>query len=132
MTRGVIRIAAAVIRDESGRLLFVRKTGTTAFMQPGGKREADESASETLVRELQEELGLRIGPDDLRRLGRFAADAANEPGMTVDAEVFEVHITDEPRIAAEIDEMIWLTPSEFADHDIAPLSRDVLVPLLLA
>ncbi len=52
-----IHVSAAVIMDADGRLLLVRKEGTTAFMQPGGKPEPGESPSETLSRELAEELG---------------------------------------------------------------------------
>jgi hypothetical protein len=33
---GTIQIVAALIRDGAGRVLLVRKRGTTAFMQPGG------------------------------------------------------------------------------------------------
>ncbi|MHB9005113.1 MAG: NUDIX hydrolase, partial [Coriobacteriia bacterium] len=58
----VIRVAAALIVDEGGRILLVRKRGTTVFMQPGGKYEPGETAAETLSRELHEELGLRIAP----------------------------------------------------------------------
>ena len=57
-----IHVSAAVILDDDGRLLVVRKAGTTAFMQPGGKPEPGESASETLSRELDEELGIRLDP----------------------------------------------------------------------
>ena len=35
----VIDIVTAVIRDETGRMLVVRKRGTAIFMKPGGKRE---------------------------------------------------------------------------------------------
>ncbi len=58
---GIIRIVAAVIRDEWGRNLLVRKRGATVFQQPGGKRDpgdADELA--TLARELREELGCEL------------------------------------------------------------------------
>jgi NUDIX domain len=55
-----IRIAAAVIRDRRGRLLLVRKRGTSAFMQPGGKIDATEPALAALAREvLEEQLGCR-------------------------------------------------------------------------
>src|SRR6478735_4464258 len=57
-----IHVSAAVIVDDEGRLLVVRKAGTTAFMQPGGKPEPGESPSETLSRELDEELGIRLNP----------------------------------------------------------------------
>lgn len=37
MTDPVLRIVAAVVLDDDGHVLVVRKRGTTAFMQPGGK-----------------------------------------------------------------------------------------------
>lgn len=43
MSERTISIVAALIRDDAGRLLLVRKRGTLAFMQPGGKRDAGES-----------------------------------------------------------------------------------------
>ena len=55
-----IHVSAAVIVNDCGQLLLVRKAGTTAFMQPGGKPEPGESPSQTLSRELLEELGLSI------------------------------------------------------------------------
>jgi len=57
METGTIRIVAALIRDEAGRVLLVRKRGTTAFMQPGGKRDPGEDDMAALAREIAEELG---------------------------------------------------------------------------
>ena len=39
----IIRIAAALLIDPQGRTLLVRKRGTGAFMQPGGKIDAGET-----------------------------------------------------------------------------------------
>ncbi|TPW76246.1 NUDIX hydrolase [Schumannella soli] len=130
--RTVLRIAAAVIEGDDGRLLFVRKQGTTAFMQPGGKLEPDEAPDAALVRELAEELGLDVAPSELGFLGRHHARAANEPDTDVDAWVYDAPLTTEPRIAAEIAELAWVDPSDLGDRDVAPLSRDILVPLVLA
>lgn len=124
-----IRVSAAVILDDRGRLLVVRKAGTTAFMQPGGKPEPGENAAETLSRELEEELGIRIDPTTLRPLGEFTAAAANEPGFLVVADVFEADLSDQtPVIAAEIAELRWVTATDADTLEIAPLARENFLP----
>ena len=45
VTAPQIFVSAAVITDAAGRVLVVRKHGTSVFMQPGGKPEAGESAA---------------------------------------------------------------------------------------
>src|SRR5690606_8583644 len=47
-----IHVSAAIIVDGEGRVLVVRKHGTTRFMQPGGKPEPGEIPAQTLAREL--------------------------------------------------------------------------------
>ena len=124
-----IRVSAAVITDREGRLLVVRKAGTTAFMQPGGKPEPGETPAETLSRELDEEVGLRIAADELRPLGEFTAAAANEPGFEVVADVFAADIGEQqPVVAAEIDELRWITRADADELDIAPLAREYFLP----
>ena len=63
-----VSIVAALIRDEAGRVLLVRKRGTLAFMQPGGKRDPGEDDTTALARELHEELGCRLVPGSARPL----------------------------------------------------------------
>ena len=124
-----IVVSAAVIVDESGRLLVVRKAGTTAFMQPGGKPEPGETASETLSRELAEELGIHVDPHDLEPLGAFTAAAANEPGFLVVADVFAADIgIQRPVVGAEIDELRWITRADAEHLEIAPLAREYFLP----
>jgi 8-oxo-dGTP pyrophosphatase MutT (NUDIX family) len=121
----VIRIVAAVVTDERGRLLVVRKRGTTAFMQPGGKLEPGETPVDALVREIREELGVSV--TEVRELGHHTAIAANEPGHTVDAELFFVTLDGVPQIAAEIEEMAWIDPHHPGDIELAPLTRDTVL-----
>ncbi|MDL5352731.1 NUDIX domain-containing protein [Microbacterium sp. zg-YB36] len=124
-----IHVSAAVIVDDDGRLLLVRKAGTTAFMQPGGKPEPGETPSETLSRELAEEIGIRIPADDLQPLGAFEAPAANEPGFVVIADVFAADIgTQQPQVAAEIAELRWVTRADADQLEIAPLAREYFLP----
>lgn len=96
----VIRIVAGIVTDRAGRFALVRKRGTVAFMQPGGKFEPGETARQALVRELREELGFELREDELVPVGRFAAHAANEVGHTVDADVFEIVVEAEGVAAA--------------------------------
>ncbi len=129
----VIRVAAALIVDSAGRLLLVRKRGTTVFMQPGGKYEPGESGAQTLARELHEELGLTLSPAALEPLGTFTAPAANEAGMLVEAEVFRAEVSEStgaPIAGAEIDELRWVHPHEFGDLAIAPLVTERMLDLL--
>ncbi|MFI8593107.1 NUDIX domain-containing protein [Microbacterium sp. NPDC078428] len=124
-----IRVSAAVIRDDAGRLLVVRKAGTTAFMQPGGKPEPGETPAETLSRELEEEIGVRIDAGDLHPLGRFTAAAANEPGFLVVADVFEASLgSQRPRVGAEIAELRWIGTVDAGGVDVAPLAREYFLP----
>lgn len=123
-----IRIVAAVIRDDVGRWLVVRKRGTSVFMQPGGKLEPGETAADALVRELAEELGLRVGTERLGHIGRFTAPAANEPGFTVDADVYTVPLAGPVEPLAEIEEMRWVDPGRPGELALAPLLLDHLLP----
>ncbi len=124
-----IPIATAVIVDDRGRTLRVRKRGTQAHMQPGGKVGSDESSAEAPARELREELGcdVRGAP---RPLGRFSAPAANEMGSTVEAELFAVELLGNIAPAAEIEDARWHHPDDVPAFVLAPLTRDHVVPLV--
>ncbi|MEN5090382.1 NUDIX domain-containing protein [Pseudomonas protegens] len=124
----IIRIAAALLLGADGQTLLVRKRGTQAFMQPGGKIEAGEPPVQALARELEEELGLRIDPSQARYLQQFCAPAANEPGHVVQAEVFLVRIDTAVTPAAEIEEVRWIDPAGDGDLFLAPLTRDLILP----
>lgn len=128
----IIRIAAALLIDADGRTLLVRKRGTTAFMQPGGKIDAHESPSAALARELEEELGLVIDPLHAHYLGEFTAPAANEPGFEVQCQLYRLHIDADVVPAAEIEEVIWVGADNIDDLVLAPLTRDSILPLYRA
>ena len=125
----VIQIAAALLIGTDGRTLLVRKRGTTAFMQPGGKIEPGEPPAVALARELEEELGLLIDPLQAGYLGSFAAPAANEPGFEVRCELFEVRIDGDVVPAAEIEEVVWISADSHPELPLAPLTRDSILPI---
>jgi 8-oxo-dGTP diphosphatase len=129
MSDNIIRVVAALIRDDAGRMLVVRKRGTEAFMQPGGKRDAGEDDLTALDREIGEDLGCRMVPGSARPLGQFDSPAANEPGWRVRASVYAVSVRGAVVPQAEIAEVLWIDPTAPAPIVLAPLTRDHVLPL---
>lgn len=128
-TPATLHIVAAVIVRDDGRALLVRKQGTTAFMQVGGKIEPGEDPVAALVRECAEEIALDVDPAAVRPLGRFSAVAANEADHVVDAHVYAVDLPAgfEPTVQAELAEHAWVDPARpVTTHPVAPLSVELL------
>ena len=153
----IIRVSAAIIRNHDGQFLLVRKKGTTAFMFPGGKPEPGETPDQTLIRELDEELNLRVGTEDLTFVGTFRTNAANEANTQLLADVFTLDDSlrwsnsadddndgddtdvgnndnnDAHNVAphAEIDAVHWFTSADIKTErePIAPLTREVVPQL---
>ena len=124
-----VRIVAAVIFDDAGRVLLVRKRGSGVFIQPGGKREPGEAALDTLARELAEELGVTMRRETAQALGNFSDEAVHETGRRVEAEVFACEVEGTPRASAEIEALAWVDPAAPPeDLVIAPLSRNHILP----
>lgn len=125
-----IRVSAAVIVSSDGRVLVVRKQGTSRFMQPGGKPEPGETPVQTLIRELDEELALQVDESDLRPLGTFISAAANEPGHRVIADAFALRAEpDQVVVQAELAELRWLERGDRTSVALAPLSEEHLLAL---
>ena len=132
MSETVISVVAALIRDDVGRVLLVRKRGTAAFMQPGGKRDAGESDIAALSREIVEELGCCVDQRTARAVGVFECAAANEPGFQVRAAVYAVDVQGAIDPQAEIEQIVWVDPDALPALPFAPLTRDHVLPLARA
>jgi 8-oxo-dGTP diphosphatase len=128
---GPIEIVAALIRDRAGHMLLVRKRGTQVFMQPGGERDAGEDDATALARELDEELGCRV-VGLTHHLGEFVAPSANEPGLQVHASLYAVEVEGTIVPRAEIEEIAWIDPAGTTGIELAPLTRDHVLPLARA
>lgn len=125
-----VEIVAGVIRDAGGRVLTVRKRGTTAFMLPGGKRESGESDITALSRELGEEIGCDLISAD--HLGTFDAPAANEPHTRVYGAIYLAVVAGDAVARAEIEELLWIDPKSPPSVRLAPLLEQQVLPRLTA
>ena len=113
-------------------MLLVRKHGSAIFIQPGGKPEPGESALETLARELDDEMGVALIEGSAIRLGRFEDEAVHEVGWQIRTETWIVSIAGTPMPSGEIAELVWVDPAAPGDLNIAPLSRNHILPAVVA
>lgn len=123
-----IHIVAAVILDDRGRALVVRKHGADRYIQPGGKPEAGEAPLQALARELDEELGVQLDAASAIALGRFEDWAVNEPGHRVQAQAWWVRVVGTPTARAEIAELAWVPLRPPHGLRLAPLSEHHILP----
>ena len=126
-----IVVSAVVLTDADGAVLTVRKRGTGSFMHPGGKPDPGETPAQCALREVEEELGLVLDPQQLDLVAVHRTAAANESGRPLIASVFShPHLSGQTRPevlpAAEIEEVRWVARSEPPPEDSAPLLRLVL------
>ena len=131
-TSADIKVAAVMLFGADGRMLLVREKGTRHFMQPGGKSEEGEPFPLAACRELHEEVGLELSPEDLIDYGVFSAAAANEPNRLVVAHVFAAFGSSPVHAAAEIEELAWIDPGQPSDLCLAPLTAEAILPLARA
>lgn len=127
-----IHTVAAVIANENGEVLLVRKRSSSIFIQPGGKTEPGEEPLPALARELDEELGVRLDVSSAVRLGEFEAAAVNEPGRRVRAQAYSCSIQGSPTAQAEIEELVWVRPCGPYRVPVAPLSAMHILPAYAA
>lgn len=105
------------------------------FMHPGGKPEPGETAVQAAARELAEEVGIIVDPQELQLMGVWIADAANEAATDIEATVFTAPGTWEASPAGEIAEIRWLDLAALdrgaaLPPDLAPLLTDHILPEL--
>ena len=130
----VILVVAAAMLDHEGRLLLQQRPagkrhgGMWEF--PGGKIEPDENPRLSLVREIEEELAVRLDGELLIPAG-FAEETRADGHPAI---VMLLYIAREWRgeiQALEAQQWEWFTPDRAAALDLAPMDRALLEPFML-
>jgi len=123
--RPTIDVVAGVLRDDHHRvLLSQRPTGghlPGLWEFPGGKIEPDESPVDALARELDEELGVRIGPS--RPLVTIRHEYAEK---IVRLRLFEIHSFEGEPSGAEGQPIRWIAPLELDPAQMPPADRPLI------
>ncbi|MFD5090541.1 NUDIX domain-containing protein [Amycolatopsis thailandensis] len=99
----------AWLHFQDGRVLGARSRGKSVFYLPGGKREPGETDTETLVREIREELTVEIDPASAEPAGTFEAQAdGHAQGLVVRTTCYTAEFSGVPVASSEIEELAWL------------------------
>ncbi|MBO0822465.1 MAG: NUDIX domain-containing protein [Actinobacteria bacterium] len=121
-------IAATWLSRREDAVLAVRPHYVDAYFLPGGIPENGESYAEAAVREVYEELGLRLDISSLRELIRVEDQAyGGAPGDIVSLICFGGTADGVLRAGDEIAKVAWLAPPEW--HLFAPAVQKALAQL---
>lgn len=104
----------AWIEVSDGRVLAARSRGKDKFYLPGGKREPGETDTQTLVREIREELDVTITLESIAPAGVFEAEAHGHAGTLVRMTCYTAEYAGTLAASSEIEEVVWLA---YADRD---------------
>lgn len=125
----IYKSAGIIIRDR--KLLVTRTKGKDAFVSPGGKMEPGETAEQTLLRELREEVGIEVTEGDITHFGSYTADATYNPGSTTHMEAFIVN-TWQGNImpSSEIEEVKWVDSNDLGKIKLGSIFEHEVMPRL--
>lgn len=129
-SRSVLIVVAAALIDRNGRVLLAQRPPGKAFAGlwefPGGKLEPGESPEAALVRELAEEIGVRLAPETLEPFG-FASHPAEAAHLLMPLYVAR-RWEGEPR-PLQVAAVAWAPPSELARYPMPPADRPLAARL---
>jgi 8-oxo-dGTP diphosphatase len=99
----------AYIHIVNGKVLSTLSKGKDTWYIPGGKREGNETDAEALIREVEEELTVRLKPETIKHYGTFEAQAHGKPeGTIVRMTCYEAEYVGTLRPNSEIDEIAFV------------------------
>ncbi|MGH9486813.1 MAG: (deoxy)nucleoside triphosphate pyrophosphohydrolase [Terriglobales bacterium] len=123
-----LRVAAAILRRD-GRVLICQRARSGPYPLlwefPGGKLEAGESEPQALARELEEELGLQLRPE---QIGALVARLRHRYPRTGTVELAFYEVPDaggEPRNRV-FEAMAWERVPALSSYDFLPADQPLL------
>ena len=127
----IVLVAACALIDADGRVLIAKRPDGKALAGlwefPGGKVEAGERPEQTLIRELDEELGITVKEACLAPL-TFASHAYPEFHLLMPLWVcrrWEGLVT-----AREHAGLAWVRPNRLRDYPMPPADEPLIPPLI--
>ena len=128
--RGPVEVAVAVFQRADGAVLLARRPKSKVYAGywefPGGKVEPGETSRQALVREVQEELGVRV-----EKAYPWITQVFTYPHSTVRLHFFRVRQWSADPVALEHDGLSWEMPGAVGLTPVLPANGPVLRGLCL-
>ena len=125
-----ISVVAAIIRKD-GQILIAKRRGDVHLANlwefPGGKVESGESLESALLREIQEEIGIKIRIDS-----EFLAIDHDYPDKPVRLHFFNCTILEGNPRPLDVADLRWVKPSDLDNYEFPPADDELISKLRLA
>jgi mutator protein MutT len=127
------KAGAILLRDK--KLLLTHELGKKFYLAPGGIVETGETSEEAVIRELEEEVNIKVTPANLDFFGTFYAQAAGAEDKYLQMDVYLVkNWSGEPTpssIEEEIDAIAWVNTLTKPDNiQIGSIFEHQVMPTL--
>lgn len=121
------RTGSILIKDK--RLLVARDKDEDYFKSPGGRIDPGEEPEQTIVRELKEELGIRVKKANLQPFGTYFVEAHDDSGKKVRMDAFWVKEWEgEPKPSSEIAELKWIRYKALDEMKLGNVFKRFIIP----
>jgi len=123
------RIVAIIIKNN--KLLLVKGKKYSELWTPGGKVENGETEKETLVRELKEEVNLKLL--SLNFFRKYFLKSPYDVNWMTETKCFLVKAGGDPKPGREIESIIWFSKDDFFDKKYPMIEENdkFLIPDLI-
>lgn len=115
----MIKVVAAILQNDDKILIAKKKEGKplAGFYEfPGGKVEEGENPEDSLVRELMEEMSIKVTVKDY--VGKSIYDYGN--GKVIELLGYTAEIIEGDIVLTDHDEYRWVTLEEVCNYNIEP------------
>lgn len=118
-----LKHGALVAIWHQGRLLLVKNSYVDYYSLPGGYLKRGERATQAAARELEEELSLRVDPDDLH----LEVDVTHDwEGRRDHVVIFDLFLDQAPQVRVDNREVVaaeFVTPAQALERELFPPLR---------
>ena len=125
-----IHKSAGVLIDNK-KLLVEKSFNKKSYLAPGGKIDQDETPKEALVRELMEEIQIKVEEKDLKEFGIFIRNASGQKHKLVKMEVYLVQKWEgNPTPSNEVEDIRWINSQIPSDIKVGSIFEQEIIPRL--